>query len=194
MSWKKSVAFAMIFLVFAVLAILLNRERFFPKQESEPYEISVIIRGKNTESWTTIRQGVDQAARDLNAEVSFIALSNENSAEEQVMLLEREIRNGAQAVVIAPANSDDLRLPVEQAQKKVPVVAMQSTVESMKDLPCVSCDNYALGAAIAKEAARNGGTAAVLENGGDCSSVRQRRAGVLSVLEKRMKKIGRAHV
>ncbi|MCY1713614.1 substrate-binding domain-containing protein [Caproiciproducens galactitolivorans] len=185
MTRKKIFVFFLILFAFIGSFTLLNRDRYFGKKISSPYEISVICRSGSAESSTSVRQGIDQAAKDLNAEISFITLSRENNAEEQVSLLKREIRNGANAIVISPVNSEDLKQPVEEAMKSVPVVAMQSTVESIKGLPLISCDNEKLGSALAQAAAGNGRVPrriAILRNSMDCSSIRQRYSGVMKIL------------
>ena len=124
MTKKKIMVFILILLAFVVSFALLNKDRIFGKKNSDPYEISVIYRSKSAESSTTIKQGIDQAARDLNAEVSFITLARDNDVQEQISLLQREIKNGAKAIVIAPVNSKDLKQPIEKAQKSVPVITM----------------------------------------------------------------------
>lgn len=185
MKKNKVLAFILILLAFVVSFVILNRDRIFEKKNSEPYEISVICRSKSAERSTTIKQGIDQAAKDLNAEVSFITLSNENSAQEQISLLQREIKNGADAIVIAPVNSVDLKQPIEKAQKSVPVVTMQSTVDSMKGLQYISCDNLKLGSALANTMVKNGITQnriIILRNSMDCSNIHQRYLGVLQQL------------
>lgn len=185
MKKNKVLAFILILLAFVVSFVILNRDRIFEKKNSEPYEISVICRSKSAERSTTIKQGIDQAAKDLNAEVSFITLSNENSAQEQISLLQREIKNGADAIVIAPVNSVDLKQPIEKAQKSVPVVTMQSTVDSMKGLQYISCDNLKLGSALANTMVKNGITQnriIILRNSMDCSNIHQRYLGVLQEL------------
>lgn len=185
MKKNKVLAFILILLAFVVSFVILNRDRIFEKKNSEPYEISVICRSKSAERSTTIKQGIDQAAKDLNAEVSFITLSNENSAQEQISLLQREIKNGADAIVIAPVNSVDLKQPIEKAQKSVPVVTMQSTVDSMKGLQYISCDNLKLGSALANTMVKNGTTQnriIILRNSMDCSNIHQRYLGVLQQL------------
>ncbi|MDF1496137.1 substrate-binding domain-containing protein [Caproiciproducens sp. CPB-2] len=186
MTRNKIKVFILILLAFAGSFLILNRDRFFEKKSSDPYEISVIWRSKSTESSTTIKQGIDQAARDFNAEVSFITLSGENNAGEQISLLQREIKNGADAIVIAPVNSTDLKEPIEKAQKGIPVVAMQSTVTTIKDLPTISCDNQKLGSALAEAILKNGGghgRIAILRNSMDSSNIQQRYLGVLQTLK-----------
>lgn len=192
MKKNKVLAFILILLAFVVSFVILNRDRIFEKKNSEPYEISIICRSKSAERSTTIKQGIDQAAKDLNAEVSFITLSNENSAQEQISLLQREIKNGADAIVIAPVNSVDLKQPIEKAQKSVPVVTMQSTVDSMKGLQYISCDNLKLGSALANTMVKNGITQnriIILRNSMDCSNIHQRYLGVLQQLNSTKKQI-----
>lgn len=186
MTKKKWLVFILVLLVLSMSFIVLNRDRFFGKKSSNPYEISVITRGKSTESWTTIKQGIDQAAKDLNVEVSFVTLSGENNGQEQVSLMQREITNGANAVVIAPVNSDTLKEAIEDARKSVPVIAMQSTVDSIEDLPRVSCDNRQLGVSIAKKLISNektfSGKIVILRSSMAASNIEQRYQGIMSVL------------
>lgn len=186
MTKKKWLVFILVLLVLSMSFIVLNRDRFFGKKSSNPYEISVITRGKSTESWTTIKQGIDQAAKDLNVEVSFVTLSSENNEQEQVSLMQREITNGANAVVIAPVNSNTLKEAIQDARKSVPVIAMQSTVDSIEDLPCVSCDNRQLGVSIAKKLISNektfSGKMVILRSSMAASNIEQRYQGIMSVL------------
>ena len=186
MTRKNALAFFAILLIFAASFLFLYRDRIYEKKSNDPYEISVITRGKNTESWTIIRQGIDQAAKDLNCEVSFVALSSENNTEEQVSLMQREIANGADAVVLAPVNSEALAQPVQNAMISVPVITMESTVDTIKELPYISCDNYQLGSAIAHKMLESNGTArkiTILRNSMDCSNIAQRYRGVMDVLK-----------
>lgn len=184
--------FIVILLVFVVSFLILYRDRIYEKKGNEPYQISVITRGKNTESWTTIKQGIDQAAKDLNAEVSFVTLSSENNTGEQILLMQREITNGAGAIVIAPANSTDLKQPIEKARKSIPVITMQSTVDTIENLPYISCDNFELGSALARKLVSSNGQVrkiAILRNSMDCSNIHQRYTGVITTLNGTKNKI-----
>ncbi len=192
MTRKKIMVFIVILLVFVVSFLILYRDRIYEKKGNEPYQISVITRGKNTESWTTIKQGIDQAAKDLNAEVSFVTLSSENNTGEQILLMQREITNGAGAIVIAPANSTDLKQPIEKARKSIPVITMQSTVDTIENLPYISCDNFELGSALARKLVSSNGQVrkiAILRNSMDCSNIHQRYTGVITTLNGTKNKI-----
>lgn len=186
MTRKKILVFTLVLLTLSMAFLVLSRDRLFEKKARAPYEISVIIRGKSTESWTTIKQGIDQAATDLNVEVSFVTLSSENNEQEQVSLMQREITNGADAVVIASVNSNTLKEAIQDARKSVPVIAMQSTVDSIAALPCVSCDNRQLGAGIAQKLMSDekafSGKIVILRSSMTASNIEQRYQGILSVL------------
>jgi ABC-type sugar transport system, periplasmic component len=185
MTRKRILIFTLVFLILAGSYLIYNRDHIIGKRNNNPYQISVITRGKSTESWTTIKLGIDQAAKDLNVEVSFVALSSENNAREQISLMQREISNGANAIVIAPANTADLKAPIEKARSSVPVVTMQSTVDTIKNLPYISSDSFQLGKALAAKLVSNkkdDGVIAILRNSMGCSNIRQRYLGVISAL------------
>lgn len=185
MTRKKVLAFILVLLAFVVCFAILNRDRIFEKKQTAPYEISVITRGKNSESWTTIKQGIDQAAKDLNCEVSFVSLSKQNNTAEQIALMQREMENGAQAIVISPVNSKDLEQPIARVCQRIPVIAVESTVDTMKDLPYISSDNFQLGSALAHKMLLNNSSRrkiAILRNSLDCSNIHQRYLGIITAL------------
>ena len=186
MSKKKILVVAVVFILLGVSLIGLSGDSGWNKRYEEPIQISFIARGIKTESWSTIEQGIEQAANDLNVEITSIYLSSENNVEEQVALLKREVQNGADAVMIAPVNSQDLRAPIEEAQKFVPVVAIESTVEGLENLPYIGCDNFALGRALGEEIFKQGAKGnkvAILQSSLSCSSVYEWYQGMLEVLQ-----------
>ena len=74
-----------------VLFMLLATEPAKVQARQEPVEISVILRETENGTWSATRQGMEQAAMDLNVELRVLTLSQENDAEEQRDLLEREV-------------------------------------------------------------------------------------------------------
>ena len=186
MTKKTVTAFALSFLVLVAFCLYLYRDQLIAKKAEQPYEISVICPDQSTENWTTVKLGIDQAAQDLNVNVSFITLTNRNNVKEQVTLLSREVNNGADAVVIAPINSTSLKEPVEQASGKIPVVAMQSTVTGLPKLQTVSCDNYKMGNSLAKGIVRNekgGRPVIILRNSVGSSNIDDSLRGVKDALK-----------
>lgn len=91
---------------FSLLFITLLAAAFFfsynKNKRSGVLEISVIIRGQQNGYWTSIKQGIDKAAYDMNVDVSFVTLLSENDAGEQLAAAKRELDNEARAIVVAP--------------------------------------------------------------------------------------------
>ena len=122
MTKRRALAFLLLFCMFALGFLLLAFDAFGKEPPPEIYRISVIVRGRAGDRWESIRQGADQAASEMNVDLSFITLSGENDSAEQISLLQREIDAGADAIVLSASDSAALAAPVEQAAEKAPSV------------------------------------------------------------------------
>lgn len=175
-----------LFLLLMLSFLLLLSDTLWNEKDKRIYNISIITRGKNSESLMIMKQGIDQAASEMNVNISFVTLSEENNAVEQSELIEREIKNGVDAIIISPADYEKMTEPIENAMKKVPVILMESTVKSEHVLPSISCDNYKLGLSLGEEMVRIGNTrrnVAIVKNDLECSSVKERYDGFMSVMD-----------
>lgn len=186
MSKRKIILFFSFLALFLLSYLVLNKRITLTQQNKQTYEVSVICRSENTETWNTMKQGIDQAAKDFNVDVSFITLSSRNNGKEQATLLDREINNGADAIVIAPVNSNDLSESIKESMKKVPVIAMQSTVTGLTGLREISCDNTGMGKSLARELNKSDSNASeviILKNSMNCSNVSDCAKGIESELK-----------
>ena len=148
----KVIFFLMIVVSFlTVLVFIHNRYDYLEKRNSDFYEISVICRGKNMESYSSVKAGIDQAADDLNAEVNYITLTKDNDAAQQLSLLKQEISNGTNAVVIIPAENVKDGSVLRDAAREVPLVALKYPIGDVSYATAISCDEYRLGSELAKK-------------------------------------------
>lgn len=178
-----------IFLVLILICsfLILFSDILWEEKNKEIYNISVIIRGKNIESWAIMNQGIDQAALEMNAEIRFITLSEENSVDEQTELINREINNGTDAILISPVDYEKMVEPIEMAMSKVPVVLIESTINSKKNLAYISCNNYEMGVSLAEEVIQNGNTRSeisIIASKLECSSINERYNGFKDTINK----------
>ncbi|MEG2291038.1 MAG: substrate-binding domain-containing protein [Clostridium sp.] len=183
---KKREIIILLIVVILVSFFLLFNDILLGDKSKHIYKVSAIVRGENTESWAIVKQGIDQAALEMNVDVSFITLSEENSFNEQIELLNREINNGAEAILISPADYDEMVEEIENVASKVPVVLIESTINTDKKIPYISCDNYKLGKVLAEELIQMGNTRskiAVIESGLGCSSIKERYNGFLDTIK-----------
>lgn len=187
MSRKKRTMSIFLLLILILPSILLFSDILWDEKNKGVYNISVIIRGKNTENWSIMKQGIDQAALEMNAEISFVTLLEENSVEEQSQLINREINNGADAILISPVDYDGMVEPIEVAMGKVVVVLIESTINSQKKLAYISCDNYELGVKLAEEVIQNGNVRkeiSVIKDSLEYSSINERYNGFIDTISK----------
>ena len=74
----------------------------------QPLELSVIIREQDSSFWTNTRMGMEPAAGERGAELPFLTLATANDGREQWELLQREIEQGADALVVSLLSRDSL--------------------------------------------------------------------------------------
>lgn len=144
---NKLIVFLLLLLVLSGFYLYMNAET--SKSEKDPYSISVICRDQSSESLSVIKSGIDKAADELNADISFYTLTSGNGQEQQISLLKREVENGAGAVLIMPVSSPDLLKAMKDINKKVPVIILQSASSDFSGLETVSCNNSQLGLSLA---------------------------------------------
>ena len=149
--------------VFVLLLLLIDPAPSAAKPE--PVEISVILR--EADSNASARQGMEQAAGDLQAELRVLTLSRANCAEEQRALLEREVTGGADAILLIPVDRSTLSEEVRRAAGEAIIVTMETEMQKSGAAACISVDNTKLGQALAEAAMRGvpkGGTVLLLDS------------------------------
>lgn len=177
---KKKLIFFILFIMVLASSLILLKEG--GKKEVVIYDIAVIIRGRNSEDWNIMKAGMEQASLEMNVNLRFITLLEENSVEEQGDYLQREITSGTDAIVISPANYTELVPLIENINKKIPIVLFESTIDTKQNIPYISCDNYKLGKNLAEEVERNGNTRnkiVIAKSDLSCSSVNEKYNGFI---------------
>lgn len=113
-------------------------------------EISILLRQGDSAVWSTARQGMEQAAEDLGAELRFLTLEAEGSGISQVELLRRQAEMDVDAAVVIPADCQALEQLLEDWQG-LPVVTLESQVEGARAF--VGIDDEAVGRMLAQQVA-----------------------------------------
>lgn len=180
MKLNKKIVFIILFILVLSSSLLLLNEG--NRKDIEVYNVSVIIRGKNGEVWNRMKAGMEQASSEMNVNLRFISLLEENSVTEQKEILEREMNSDTDAIVISPADYTELSALIENINKKIPIVLFESKIETKQNIPYVSCDNYELGKSLAEELIRNGNTRnniAIVKSDLSSSSTKERYSGFI---------------
>ena len=185
MSKKNILVFVLLLAAFAVSFLALTLDMFSAEPPPRIYNISMIVRGKSSDRWESIRQGADQAAGEMNVDLRFVTLSDEDDAEEQMEVLRREYENGVDAVLLSAADSLRLVKPVEEIAAHVPVVCIESPVASASVASYIAADNYDMGVRLAQQVVFSGNSrrniAVVLNTSVHNAAVQERYDGLMSV-------------
>ena len=162
-------------------------------QAAPPYTIAVIPKGTTHEFWKSINAGAVKAQRELTAqgtpvEIIWKGPLREDDRDQQIQVVENFLARRVSAIVLAPLDSRALVRPVHNAiQAKVPVVIMDSALNSDEYVSFVATDNYKGGQMAGEELARlmaGKGNVILLRYQVGSASTEAREAGFLDTIKK----------
>lgn len=113
-------------------------------------EISILLRQGDSGGFSTARQGMEQAAEDLGAELRFLTVEAEGGGISQVELLRRQADMDVDAAVVIPADCTALEQLLDSWQG-LPVVTLESQVAGARAF--VGTDDEAVGRMLARQVA-----------------------------------------
>jgi ribose transport system substrate-binding protein len=160
---------------------------------AENYKIAVVPKGTTHEFWKAINAGAMKAAQELKAEginvqVIWKGPLREDDREQQVQVVENFVAQRVSGIVLAPLDRKALVGPVEAAVRgKIPVVVIDSGVESKAPASFVATDNLEGGRIAARELGRmlgGKGNVILLRYAVGSASTEQREEGFLEVMKK----------
>lgn len=108
--------------------------------------IAVIPKGANQVYWKSVHAGAVKAAEELGVEVIWKGPIKEDDRESQIKVVEDFVTRGVSGIVLAPLDDTALRPAVnDAARQKIPVVVIDSALNSDNYVSFVATDNYAGG-------------------------------------------------
>lgn len=114
-------------------------------------EIAVIPKSFSHQFWLTVKAGAEQAGKELGVKIVWQGTAKETEIEQQINIVQDMINRGVSAIVLAASDANALIGIVETAVNKgIPVITIDSGVNSDKPMSFVATDNVA-GAKIAAE-------------------------------------------
>lgn len=118
--WRLLIFLYVVFLV--ILFLMCSTDLIIREPEKEIYQIAVIIEDVKSDNYSNFRKGMDQAAVEYNVDVHFITLYEKLDAEQQMELMDREQQDGADALIVVPADEEQ----IAGKQMAVPVIFLRS--------------------------------------------------------------------
>jgi len=177
------------------LALLLASCSSFPfaKREEAPARIALIAKSQQGVYWSTVRMGAEAAAKEFGVELQILAPAKKeevSTASDQEALLQ-EVMLGPhppQALVLAPIGYEDWKERAEQAVRDgIPVLTIDSPLNSSKVLSAIGTNQFAAGQKAAKKMLELTGKEAriaIIRFSREDRNATERKRGILDVLSK----------
>lgn len=117
-----------------------------PGADADAPQIAVIAKSTVNAYWKAVEAGAREAAAETGARIIWTGPDAETNHTQQANMVDNMVNRGVDGVVLAPTNVDALVRPVESAVARgVPVILIDSTLNSDKPLSVIATDNYAAG-------------------------------------------------
>ena len=98
---------------------------------------------------------MDMAEKKYQADVNFITLYAENDEEQQEELIVREIKDGANAIILAPVREDLAVMKLDEISPGCPVIFLGPTAINSSVACSISVDRYEMGRTIGEKIAES---------------------------------------
>lgn len=117
-------------------------------------KVSVILENAGDSQWSALKYGLKMAAEEEGIELAVVDVEEGLDAEAQKKVLEREIEDGADALIVQPVLDKNDQEVLKKIEKRVPVMLVGYEAEKGEtryDLPVIKEDNYEMGQVLAEE-------------------------------------------
>lgn len=178
-------------LVLAVMVLILAFIMLHENNGEDLKKVSVIIPNSDHDQWSAFKYGLRMAAQDWNVEMFVVSIEGALTAEKEQEILEREVENGADAVIVQPVPGKDMGKILKKIEKKIPLLLVEDTVweDSVSTaIPVTEPDHYGMGRALAEELLQDyngrivGKTIGILSEAGGLKAVTERKRGFLEAI------------
>lgn len=137
--------------VLVLLFLLSSTDLIIKERETEVYPLSVVIDDTGDDHYVNFKKGMDRAAIELNADVSFISLYEENDQDQQLEMMVREQQDGAKALIVTPVEEAAIEQVLVEKRVTVPLVLVNSELPLDKIAAVVTTDYYEMGRKLAEQ-------------------------------------------
>ncbi|OXM85347.1 ABC transporter substrate-binding protein [Paenibacillus rigui] len=108
--------------------------------------VSLIVKMNQGDYWGTVRMGAEAAAKEFNVNLNVSAPADEKDVQGQIQLVNEAVSAGTDALVLAANDYKGLAEASERAAgQRIPVITIDSEVNSPKVLSFIGINNYEAG-------------------------------------------------
>ncbi|WP_369374099.1 ABC transporter substrate-binding protein [Promicromonospora sp. Populi] len=122
-----------------------------PGAEGDRPYVALVSKGFQHQFWQAVKQGADDAAAELDVEVTFEGPETETEVEKQLTMLQTALDKSPDAIGYAALDSEaSIPMMTDASSRGIPVIAFDSGVQSDVPVTTVSTDNLAASAEAAR--------------------------------------------
>lgn len=157
--------------------------------KSKKWRVMVIPKGTTHEHWKSVHAGAADKAKELGSvEIIWQGPTKEDDRTDQIKLVQSAVASRVDAIVIAPLDSKALVGPIESAVAAgIPVVLIDSGLESKQPVSYVATDNHHGGVLAARclaESLGGKGRIILMRYAVGSKSTDEREQGFIETIEK----------
>ncbi len=166
----------------------------FSVKAADTKQFVLVTMDSQDEHWLKVKEGAETKAKELGGvEISFRAPAGKVDPNEQIRMVEDAINQEADAILLAPSDKAALAGVVDRAvEAKIPVVIIDSSVDTDGYVSFLATDNYMAGAMAAKRLAKeinNKGKVAIINAQPGSGTAIAREQGFTDCIKKDFKDI-----
>ena len=158
--------------------------------------IAVVVKNTKSSFWNSVKKGMDQAVKDLNQKmgykgedkikISFEGPTEETDVESQINIIDAVLSENPSVLCLAAIDMESCQAQLEAAaENDIPVVVLDSGVQSDLVNSVCATDNYTLGTEAAKKLAEvigGQGQIAVMTHVAASQTSRDRETGFMETI------------
>ncbi|MDE5910161.1 MAG: substrate-binding domain-containing protein [Lachnospiraceae bacterium] len=148
---RNKIYFSLLMLILVIVIGGAVYEMLDAGKEEKPYTVSVIVEDSNNDRWIAMRQGLEQAAQDYNINLNFVFSGEFDDIEEEMELILREVRGGAEGLIIQMISDDEGMEELGEVEAQMAVMLIESDVEPQGVYAVTGPDNMGIGMALGRE-------------------------------------------
>ena len=148
-------------------------------------KVSVLLSAENSEQWEILRHGINSFAKENKIEVNYINLTGEESVQEQMDIIRRELQNGAEGFIVNLPNKNVLVKQINESLNQEKLVMVGSSLPLDFECGYINVDSKAMGRDLAYAALEDipdSKRLGILIGNRDMKAVNERLEGVKEVL------------
>lgn len=115
-------------------------------------KIYVILKNYHGDYWKKVIAGISDAAKEIDAAIYLGGIDNETDIDGQISLIEQAVKQDADGILLAPANSFSLVDSCHAVkEQQIPLVLIDSSINSDDYSRCYMTNNMSAGETAAQE-------------------------------------------